>query len=73
MTTQLLEPGTWFDRALAAKVIRDAGIPIRASSLQWLASQGRGPRFIKVNGRAIYRRADLESWIAEQIESASAA
>jgi hypothetical protein len=34
------------------------------ATLRWLKSTGQGPRCGKLGKRVIYRRADVESWIA---------
>ena len=33
-----------------------------------LRSQGRGPKFVRVNGRIRYRFYDLQNWVREQTE-----
>jgi hypothetical protein len=38
--------------------------PISFSHLAHLACQGRGPRYAIIGRNAIYRREDLENWIA---------
>jgi predicted DNA-binding transcriptional regulator AlpA len=42
----------------------------------WLAqlrSQNRGPKWLKVGKRALYRPADLEAWLAEHVQQPKAA
>ena len=35
--------------------------------------QGRGPRYIKLSGRVLYKGADLNAWLASQaVETAAA-
>ena len=57
-------------RAEATAFIRERGIPIGVNRLASLASEGRGPRYFIVNGRALYREADLTAWIDEQMRDA---
>lgn len=70
--TSLLAPDTWLTREAATAALNAAGIPTTPNSLDYLAGQGRGPKFSKVNGRAIYKRADLEAWIASHMTSDAA-
>lgn len=34
-----------------------------ASTLQWWRTMGRGPKFLKVGRRVLYRRRDLEDFL----------
>lgn len=38
--------------------------PISLSHLAHLACQGRGPRYAVIGKHAVYRREDVENWIA---------
>jgi hypothetical protein len=53
-------------RAAAAKHLTKKGVPTTASALANQASDGIGPRYAIINGRAIYREADLDAWLTEQ-------
>lgn len=50
----------------ATQHVRDRGIRLGDGGLKDLAHRGRGPRYVIVNGRALYTVADLDAWIAEQ-------
>ncbi|PVA58088.1 hypothetical protein DDJ72_04125 [Mycobacteroides abscessus] len=39
------------------------GVPV--SSLRWLRATGSGPKSGKLGRRVVYRRADVEAWVAE--------
>ena len=48
---------------------RELGIP--AATWRWYRHVGRGPTSFKLGGRRIvYRRADVEQWLAEQYAEA---
>lgn len=36
---------------------------ISPMTIQWWRAKGRGPRYIKIGRRVVYRRCDLESYI----------
>ncbi len=35
------------------------------ATMQWLRATGKGPRYGKLGRRVVYRRADVEQWIAD--------
>lgn len=39
------------------------GTPSEKTLAQW-RSQGKGPPFLKIGGRILYARADLDAWLA---------
>jgi hypothetical protein len=43
------------------------GITTAVRTLDKLRSVGGGPEFEKFNGRALYRRQDLDSWVANRM------
>ena len=57
-------------RSDATAFIRERGIHLGTNRLAALASEGRGPRYSIVNGRALYREGDLIAWIDEQMRDA---
>jgi hypothetical protein len=57
----------------ATEVLREAGVPVTDSTLESLAAAGKGPRYRIINGRAVYQRADLEAWLAQQLRGEPAA
>ncbi len=54
-------------RARAAQYLRERGIPATTQSLADLASDGRGPRYGLLNGRAVYTAASLDEWVTIQL------
>ena len=55
------------DRKSAAQYLRELrGIPMTPQRLADLASDKAGPRYVIINGRALYTVEDLDSWVAEQ-------
>ncbi|HDN79230.1 MAG TPA: DNA-binding protein [Chloroflexi bacterium] len=52
----------YFSRAEAERLF--PGV-VTASTLARLASQGRGPRFLKMGRRVFYRREDFVKWLEE--------
>lgn len=61
----LLEPGAFLPRDKATQLLIAAGAVKGKSALADLAARGAGPRYRIVRGRALYRREDLEAWLAE--------
>jgi hypothetical protein len=56
----------YLTRDLQAQYIRSKGIPCKAQMLADLQSQSRGPRIVKINGRALSTKEWLDEWIAAQ-------
>lgn len=53
----------YLPRQCATEYVRGRGIPMADSRLGDLAYLGRGPHFVKINGRACYTQRWLDSWI----------
>lgn len=57
---------TVLDELLTTKEIASLPVcPVKAHTLAVWRSRGRGPKYIKRNGRVYYRRVDFEAWINE--------
>lgn len=69
----LLQPKTFLTRRDAAALLREAGVPVRDSTLESTASNGQGPKYSIVNGRALYVRADLEAWLEQRVRGEQSA
>jgi predicted DNA-binding transcriptional regulator AlpA len=41
------------------------------ATLRWYRHEGIGPKSGRLGGRVVYRRADVEAWIEEQLEGSS--
>ena len=54
---------------LASEVSEELRIPV--NTLAWWRHVGRGPKWFRVGRRVLYKRADLDQWIAEQYETTS--
>lgn len=55
------------NRRLSADYLtNDKGIKTTEQGLADKASRGQGPKYVIVNGRALYTEADLDAWVAEQ-------
>ena len=55
--------------------VREAAHYVRLSpnTLNSKRSSGSGPRFVKLGGRAFYRRSDLDAWIEQRAFDCTAA
>lgn len=53
-------------RDLAAKHLTKKGVPTTSVALANLASKDEGPPYALISGRAVYREADLDAWLADQ-------
>ena len=42
------------------------------ATIRWLKAMGQGPRCGKLGRRVVYRRADVEAWIASAFEDGAA-
>lgn len=67
-----MSPNSIFTRPRATVLISESGLHISESTLENLASAGLGPKYSIVNGRAVYRRSDLEKWVESQLTPSSA-
>jgi len=56
----------YLTRDQATKFLRQQGIPMGRTALEKLAVRGDGPRYVIINGRALYEAADILAWIVEQ-------
>jgi hypothetical protein len=58
---------TYLLRPAAREYLKDVhGIELGVSALENKASDGTGPVYAKINGRALYKRADLDAWVAAE-------
>jgi hypothetical protein len=53
-------------RGAAAYLLEKRGVPITPQHLANLASDGIGPPYAIVNGRALYLPSRLDQWVADQ-------
>lgn len=51
---------------LTRKEVAEA-YPLQVSTLAYLASNGRGPRYRMIGNSAVYRRDEVEEWIESQV------
>lgn len=63
----LLNPKTFLPRKAATDVLREAGVPAKDSTLESLATAGKGPPYRIINGRALYLRDEIEAWLEQQV------
>jgi hypothetical protein len=56
------------DRSTATDYIRSCGIKIGNTGLETLATEDRGPKYVIINGRALYLEEDLLAWIRSVAE-----
>lgn len=63
----LLNTRTFLTRKDAAAVLREAGLPVKESTLENSATSGKGPPYRILNGRALYLRHELEQWLERQV------
>ena len=54
-------------RAEAAEYVQSHGLPLTRGTLQKYATTGGGPRYHKFGQRCVYRREDLDAWIATKL------
>jgi hypothetical protein len=54
-------------RLAAAQRVREKGIPCQPSTLAKRASEGTGPTYRIIGGRAMYSEPDVDSWAASLI------
>ena len=59
---------TYLDRKQAAEALTAEGIKATHQTLADMAYRGVGPRYVTINGRALYKRDWLLAWIDAQIE-----
>jgi hypothetical protein len=57
----------YLDRNAQAQYLRDErGIPMSSQRLADLASDGLGPKYVLINGRALSTREDLDTWVSQE-------
>lgn len=61
-------PQTYIDRPAAAAYLTARGLKTTVQALADLKYRSKGPRCAVVNGRALYTRPWLETWLEEQVE-----
>jgi hypothetical protein len=59
--------GTLMSRKEAARYLTDRGLPMAAQTLARKFCEGTGPLCTSLNRRAMYYRAHLDDWFAEQL------
>lgn len=58
---------TYMSRSAARDYLHDEhGVVLGESALENKASSGTGPAFSKINGRALYKRSDLDAWVSAE-------
>ena len=57
----------FLSRAEAAEYVQSHGLPLARGTLQKYATTGEGPRYHKFGQRCVYRREDLDAWIATKL------
>jgi len=57
----------FLSRAEAAEYVQSHGLPLARGTLQKYATTGGGPRFHKFGQRCVYRREDLDAWMATKL------
>jgi hypothetical protein len=57
----------YFIRARAAAYLTQLGIPSTAQGLADMASDGRGPTYGLLNGRAVYTVENLNTWVSSEL------
>lgn len=55
----------FWDRQTTAEKLTELGIVTTTSGLAQDASEGRGPPYVLIRGRALYRPEEVERWISE--------
>lgn len=55
-----------FTRPRAAALITERGLDMSAQALADLASDGKGPAYSIINGRACYTEASIDAWLSAE-------
>ncbi len=63
----------YLSRPEAAEYVRAKGLPCTKATLQKLATVGGGPAYKRFGHRAVYRAADLDTWIESKLTAPLAA
>lgn len=61
-----MEPNDYLDATEAAELVRRP-----ASTLAYWRHRGEGPNYAKIGRRVLYRREDVEAWLAAQFDKAA--
>lgn len=65
----MIDPDTLLTRQQVAVRLNERGFPIKATSLDTMASRGGGPPFRKFGSRPLYRWGDAIEWANGRLES----
>jgi hypothetical protein len=57
----------YLTRQRAAEYLSGQGLPTTGQGLADQASDGKGPKYGLVRGRALYVESDLDAWLTEQL------
>lgn len=57
---------TQFEDVMTTKQVCDRWPFLNQNTLRYLRMKAKGPASFVVNGRVLYRRAEVERWLAEQ-------
>jgi hypothetical protein len=57
----------FLSRTEAAEYVQSQGLALARGALQKYGAAGGGPRFHKCGQRCVYRREDLDAWIASKL------
>ena len=57
----------FLSRAEAAEYVQSHGLPLARGTLQKYATTGEGPCYHKFGQRCVYRREDLDAWMATKL------
>jgi hypothetical protein len=59
---------TYINRKDATEFLRAIGVELGDATLANLASDGKGPRYTIINGRALYTEGALREWVNNQAD-----
>jgi hypothetical protein len=65
--TQTSSFALWFTSKAAAQYLTENGVPRSVATLNREAYEGTGSRFHKIGCRRMYRREDLDAWLAAKL------
>lgn len=58
---------TYLPRRAARSYLQDThGVPLGGTALENMASDGTGPKYVLIAGRALYTREWLDAWVAAE-------
>ena len=64
LSTKIEDDAPIFTGDAAAAYLREKGWPIKDSTIRTLRQRGLGPAYYRIAGRALYRLADLDEYVA---------